>query len=258
MPVRGRLLQTQISYGTTIGGSPLDSAVEFTFPDKQKFDFYTEGNLRINDAATDLAVKAVGHRVTSGRSVVLVTGCGAANGATMVAVNLAVSLAQSGYTTLLVDADMRTRSKHRNRAGAGLYDYLRGAAGFEDVVGETGIQFLSYAPGGNGVENPALLLCSGRMGIFLARAKKAYDFVILDCPPVTVLPDAGAMFADADGIALVCALHRTTRRQLAMAKAAAAPYGDKYYGLVVNDAEPRQYRKLFPERDYYRKKKPDK
>ena len=194
----------------------------------------------------------------SGRSAVLVTGCGAANGATMAAVNLAVSLAQSRYATLLVDADMRTRSKHRNRAGAGLYDYLRGAARFEEVVGATGIQFLSYAPGGNGVENPALLLCSAWMGSFVKRAKEAYDFVIIDCPPVTVLPDAKAMFNYADGVALVCALHRTTRRQLAKAKAEIKPCGDKYYGLVINGAEPGQYRKLYPESDYYRKKKPDK
>ena len=255
--MRGRLFQVEIFQSKKIGGSPLDSA-DFILSDNQTFNFYAEGNLRINDAATDLAVKMIGKKNISGRSAVLITGCGAANGATMAAVNLAVSLAQSGYATLLVDADMRTRSKHRNRAGAGLYDYLRGVARFEDVAGATGIQFLSYAPGGNGVENPALLLCSVRMGAFITRAKEAYDFVVIDCPPVTVLPDAKAMFAYADGIALVCALHRTTRRQLAIAKAAVTPCGEKYYGLVINEAELRQYRKLYPECDYYRNKKPDK
>jgi len=217
--------------------------------------FYLEGNPQVNDAITDLAVKLLAYKDRSGKKAVLLTGCGAESGTTMIAVNLAISLSWSGYKTLLIDADMRTRTKSNDRISEkGLCDYLFGTSDYETIINRTGIDGLHFVPSGDFTGDPALLLCSGQCLEFINLVKSEYDFIIIDCPPITVVPDAEAMFTSVDGIALICALEKTTKRQLHLAKNAVEPYADKYYGIVVNAVDKSQYKKLYPQRDYYRQK----
>ena len=217
--------------------------------------FFPENNPLICEAISNLAVKIHEYKHKYGKNSIILTGCGASDGATVISINLAIALACAGYKTLLIDADMRTSLKHRNRmAGKGFYDLICGNLVANEVICQTNIAGFYFLPSSKGPIDPALLFCSGQVSGVLAQISGQYDFVIIDCPSVTVVSDATALFMSVDGIILVCALGRTTKKQLKDAKKAVEPYSDKYYGLVVNSVDIRQYSKLFPHYGYYRKK----
>jgi len=221
-------------------------------PAEQAQGFYIEKNALISEAVSRLTVKIHDYKKKHGKKSIVLTGCSTANGTTMLAINLSVALARSGSRTLFIDADMRTQVKHKSRmADWGLRDVICGFYKSEDIVKPTGISRLYFMPSGNHAEDPTLLLCSGEASEFIDRISAEYDFVIIDCPAVTVAPEASALFLNVDGIILVCALNRTTKKQLQSAKNLVEPYADKYYGLAVNSVDERQYRQLFQNQGYY-------
>jgi len=221
-------------------------------PAEQVLGFYIEKNMLINEAVSHLAVKVHAYKSRHGKKSIILTGCSTANGTTMIAINLSVALARSGCKTLFIDADMRTRLKHKSRmADWGLCDVIRGLYKSEDTIKPTGVGNLYFMPSGNYTEDPALLLCSGQASDVISKISAEYDFVIIDCPAVTVVPEASALFLNVDGIILVCALNKTTKKQLQSAKNLIEPYADKYYGLAVNSVDERQYKRLFPNHGYY-------
>jgi capsular exopolysaccharide synthesis family protein len=121
----------------------------------------------------------------------LVTSATAAEGKTTSACNLATVLAQNGSRVLLVDADLRKPRLHRVfavPASPGLTEHLVG----EHVHGihRTGIENLSVMGAGILPPNPAELLGSSNMDVFLKAMGEMFDYVILDAPPVLGLADA--------------------------------------------------------------------
>jgi len=216
------------------------------------YNFYIEKDRLVNEAVSSLAVKVHAYKSRHGKKSVILTGCAAANGTTMVAINLAVALARSGCSTLLVDADMRTQPEHKIRAAdSGLCDVIRGAHALDRAARQTNVGGLHFMPSGSYAGDPALLFCSAQAADFIGRAAGEYDFVIIDSPAVTAAPEASALFMSVDGIILVCALDKATKKQLQGAKDIIEPYADKYYGLAVNSVDERQYKRLFPNHGYY-------
>jgi len=100
-------------------------------------------------------------------------------------------------------------------------------------------------------QGAAQLLSSPQMQACLAAIAPHYDFVLLDSPSATAAPDAEALANLVDGIILIAALNRQTKRQLIEAKAIVASRPDKYYGLVVNCVERQEYRSYYPQESYY-------
>jgi capsular exopolysaccharide synthesis family protein len=215
--------------------------------------FYAEKGSIINEAISSLAVKIHEYKSKYGKKSIVLTGCGVSNGATMTAINLAVALSQSNCKTLLIDADMRTQIKHKTgMEDMGLYDVISGLRNEADVIRMTNFPELHFMPSGNYAKiPPALLLCSAEAAAFIKRVSQNYDFVIIDCPAVTAVPETSVLFMSVDGILLICALDMTTKKQLQSAKSLIEPYAEKYYGLVVNSVGGKEYRRLFPDYDYY-------
>jgi len=214
--------------------------------------FYSEENYIARTAISTLAVRIHEYKRKFDKKSIILTGCSASNGTTTIAINLAVYLAQAGFSTLLIDADMRTAVRHESRVGdKGLSDILSGQHG---EVRHTNIDNLYFMPSGTPIKDPALLMSKERSTDFLGWTSTKFDFVIVDCPAVTVVPETLSMFAYVDGILLICSLEKTTKKQLQAAKRMLEPYADKYYGLVTNSVDERQYRQLFPNRNYYAKK----
>jgi len=208
-------------------------------------EFYIEGNTLIDNAVSSLAVEINAYKKKYGKKTVLLTGCGAANGTTMIAINLAITLSDLGKT-LLVDANLRRGSAMK----FGLCDFFQKNTDIEKIIRPSNISGLDFAPSGAPVNNPAMYLCSEKMEEFISLANSKYENVIIDCPPVIASPDAAAMFMVVDGIVLVCSLNKTTKKQIKRAKDAVAPYADKYYGMVVNSMGEEQYKKLILWRSY--------
>lgn len=140
---------------------------------------------------------------------ILVTSPSAGEGKSMVALNLAASIAQSfDHTALLIDADLRRPSLHKLlevTPQAGLLQYLRGEAGFDKVAVRTGIGKLDFIPAGGSVDNPVELLSSAKTRAALDEIFSRYPdrFVIIDSPPLLPFAETNTLAHAAGGVILV-------------------------------------------------------
>jgi len=215
---------------------------------EQEIDSYGENDKLMNEAIANLAVKVHAYKSEYGKKSIVITSCGTESGTTTIATRLAVALSRFGYETLLVDADLRTLTKDKDRrANQGLCDIISYGYEFDKLIKLTTADNLSFMPSGNYTGDPTLLFCSDKMSAFIDKVSETYEFVIIDCPAVTVAPDAMALFPLVDGIILVCALDKTRKEQLKTSKTIIEPYADKYYGLVVNSVDEQQYKRMIKE-----------
>ncbi|MEQ8208965.1 MAG: polysaccharide biosynthesis tyrosine autokinase [Lacipirellulaceae bacterium] len=165
------------------------------------------------------------------------------DGKTTVLANLAVSIAQSGRSVLLVDADMR-RPRVEKVLG------LKKAAGLSQIVGsneepwdliqETEVPKLYALPCGEAPESPAELLSSDRFREFIAHARERYDFVLVDCPPVLAVSDPCIVAPVTDAAMLVLQMSKDSRPQAVHAKEMLDEAGAEMLGAVVNRCDPRR------------------
>ena len=182
-------------------------------------------------------------RANGGRGVIAVTSPGAGEGKTTTAINLAGTLAQSKEVrVLLVDADLRlpdvaAQLGLRDTKQPGLADALLDARlPIEAVVCRRPPFNLSLLTAGRHLASPYEALRSPRLGDLLEQARRAYDYVIVDTPPVLPVPDCRVIARWADSVLLVVAAHRTPRRFLEEALNALDP--EKVAGLVFNSVDP--------------------
>lgn len=175
------------------------------------------------------------------RSVVAVTSAAAGEGKTTTAINLAATLAQTpGARVLLIDADLRRpcvgsslglpQSSSPGLAGAVLHERLDLAM----VVRTTPFN-LSILPAGPSLNNAYQILESPRVGQLLAEARGCYDHVVLDTPPLLVVPDCRLLSQWVDGFVIVVAARRTPRKLLA--ETLSSVDRTKVAGIVFNGDE---------------------
>ena len=141
--------------------------------------------------------------------VILVTSALPREGKTTAAANLAVTLAQLGDRTLLMDADLRKPGIGRllNLVGgkyAGLSSYLAGVSSLDLVtVQHPSIPNLSAIPTGPLPPNPADLLSSQKLADAIANLRTKFKFIVIDSPPIMAATDAVILSVQADGVLLV-------------------------------------------------------
>jgi capsular exopolysaccharide synthesis family protein len=141
--------------------------------------------------------------------VILVTSALPREGKTTAAANLAVTLAQLGDRTLLIDADLRKPGIGRllslgNGKYAGLSSYLAGVSSLDLVtVQHPAIPNLSAIPTGPLPPNPADLLSSQKLSEAIAELRTKFKFIVIDSPPIMAATDAVILSVKADGVLLV-------------------------------------------------------
>jgi capsular exopolysaccharide synthesis family protein len=139
------------------------------------------------------------------RKVIQVTSAAAGDGKSLLAANLAVSVAQSGKRVLLIDADLRRPRLHQLfglREGPGLASVLAGKAEVEQVIRPSGVCGLSLLPCGPRPGNPAELLTSTRLEDLLRDLRDRYDLVLIDTPALLAVTDPRVVLARVDGVLL--------------------------------------------------------
>lgn len=158
-------------------------------------------------------------------------------GKTSTAVNLALSLAQGGARTMLIECDLR-RPKAAQRLGlddaVGVTSVLVGRVKDEDAIqthDESGLDFIAAGPI---PPNPAELLQSKAMSDLLDVVRSAYDVVILDAPPLLPVTDAAILSAKADGALLVVGHGKVTREQIRLSLERLDQVDADLVGLVLN------------------------
>jgi len=141
--------------------------------------------------------------------VILVTSALPREGKTTAAANLAVTLAQLGDRTLLVDADLRKPGIGRllslgSGKYAGLSSYLAGVSSLDLVtIQHPAIPNLSAIPTGPLPPNPADLLSSHKLTEAIAELRTKFKFIVIDSPPIMAATDAVILSVKADGVLLV-------------------------------------------------------
>lgn len=171
---------------------------------------------------------------------IAVVGAVSGDGATLTAVNLAISMAREHrHSALIIDADLRRPKAHQYLgidAEPGLSNHLIGGTPAASLVVTTETPGLTALPAGPTVADRAPdLLSSPRMAAMLSElaADDPDRYLILRCAPVLEAPDALVLSSLVDGYLLVVRAHRTRRDDILRARDLLTD--QRLLGLVLND-----------------------
>ena len=172
-------------------------------------------------------------------SVTVVSG-GAGEGKSTTLVNLAYICAQGGYTTLMIDADLRRPRLHTffdiNNA-VGLTNFLTTELMLEDVILQTPIDNLYFMPSGILPADAAGVLNSRRMSELIQDVKQRFDLVLVDSPPILGVSDASVLASEVDLTIIVVQHRKLPRNMLMRVKQAVENVGGKVIGVVLNNVD---------------------
>ncbi len=188
--------------------------------------------------------------------VFVITSPTANNGKSINAINMAISLAQMGKRTLLIDADMRNPTIHRMFSipvKNGLSEIL---AGLTDniTVSKTDVENLSVLTAGKIPPNPTELLSSSRMDKLLDFVKAHYDCVFIDTPPVNLVTDSTSFSSKATGYILVIKSVTTDIQEVKVTVSTLQHINANIVGFVLNDVNAKNKRYSLYYKKGYRSK----
>ncbi len=192
----------------------------------------------------------------SGKSVktILITSCMAHEGKTTVSFEMARSLAESNKKVLLIDADLRksvTVSRYTKERGInGLSQILSGQVGLDQSVYRTQLAGMDVIFAGPFPPNPAELVGSPTFKELLDCVRDAYDFIIIDAPPLGLVIDAAVMASVCDGAVIVINQGTVKYRVAQEVKAQLTKSGCRILGVVLNQTQ-RKRRGIRGSRDSY-------
>lgn len=217
----------QAGEGPAAGVNPLEQSLLLSKPNAPAAEAYRALRTAILLSAADEPLR-----------VLLITSPLGGDGKTTISYNLAIAFAQHGRRVLLLDADMRKPSVHtlfRSAKVPGLSEVLTGGAQLSNVIiPHDYLANLSLLPSGTTPPNPAELIDSRRFDALLEEAKKLYDLVLIDSPPVLMVTDPVILSTKTDGTIIVLRSQKTTRPVLKRAvNVLSRSYGRKL-GFVVN------------------------
>jgi capsular exopolysaccharide synthesis family protein len=175
----------------------------------------------------------------SASSITMVSG-GPGEGKSTTLNNLAYTFAKGGYTTLLVDADLRRPSQHRIfgvENTIGLSDYLTKNIELEDVVQDTPLNNLYFMPSGLLPSDAVGILNSQRMLDMIQDAKNRFDVVFFDSPPILGVSDASVLSSEVDLTIIVVQHRRFPKSMIQRVKMAIDNVGGKTLGVVLNNVD---------------------
>lgn len=186
---------------------------------------------------TNLMFSSVDKPVTT----LVVSSASQPDGKSSAAANLAVTFAQAGNRTILVDADMRRPQQHEiwgldNTRGLSTLmtdDALLANPPFQ----ATDVPNLSVLTAGALPNNPADLLSSQRMGEVIGLLRARANYVIFEAPPVLAVTDAALLGAKTDGLLLVVRAGQTRRDHTERARQALERVHVRLLGAVLTNAQ---------------------
>jgi capsular exopolysaccharide synthesis family protein len=174
-------------------------------------------------------------------SITVVSG-GAGEGKSTTLVNLAYVCAQGGYTTLMIDADLRRPRLHSFfdiNNSVGLTNYLTTDLALEDVILQTPVDNLYFLPSGILPADAAGILNSRRMSELLQDVKQRFDLVLVDSPPILGVSDAAVLASEVDLTMVVVQHRKLPRNMLLRVKQAVENVGGQVIGVVLNNVDVR-------------------
>lgn len=214
-----------VGYLSLMGKTPDTGTYVLKKPRSVVADAFRYIKLNLDFVGVDKASKSI-----------LITSTNEVEGKTTLATNLAITLAQGGKRTVLLDADLRKPNVHNafdlpNRSG--LSDVFRGSLSLKDVVVNWPDIPLHIIPGGPPPPNPADLLASKKMDKFLESLEQTADVIIIDGPPSMVV-DAAILSDKVDGVLFVVRYGYTRKGRAGFALEQLKRAGANLVGVVLN------------------------
>jgi len=174
-------------------------------------------------------------------TITIISG-GTGEGKSTTMANIAFTFARGGYSTLIVDADLRRPSQHRifglgNETG--LTDYLTKDIELEEVVIQTKVDNLFLLTSGKLPSDAVGILNSQRMVEFIEEVKSRFDIIFFDSPPILGVSDASVLSSAVDLTIIVVQHRRFPRAMLQRVKQAILNVGGNILGVVLNNVDVR-------------------
>lgn len=173
--------------------------------------------------------------------VIAITSCAPDDGKSTVSFRLACALAESGKSTIYVDADMRKSvfmQRYKvEKEMTGLSHFLSGKIDTSEVIYVTNKERLYVLPTGVFPSNPTELLGNSRMEVLITALKKVFDYVIIDTPPLGSVIDAAVVSKQCDASMLVIASNTSSRIEVKKVIAQLKTANPNFLGVVLNKVD---------------------
>lgn len=183
---------------------------------------------------TSIAMVAAGKE----RRTFLFTSALPSEGKTFCSSNFSITLAQQGFSTLLIDADLRKPrvstvffGEHRK---PGLGEVLSGQVALDEAIQKTDIEGLNILTAGGRAPNPSELLALETLPALIAEALQTYDRVVIDTAPVLAVSDGLLIAAYVDAVCVVLRAFKTPRKNVVRAIKALSEINCKPVGTILN------------------------
>ena len=172
---------------------------------------------------------------------IVFTSCLAHEGKSSVCFDLCYSLAEAGKKVLLIDADLRKSvmaTRYTEEKGVnGLSHILSGQIEASDAVYQTTVENLDIVFSGPYPPNPTELVGSPAFKEFLDSQRDAYDYIIVDAPPLGLVVDAAVMASVCDGSILVISVGHVKYRLAQQVKSQLERGGKSVLGVILNQVD---------------------
>ena len=191
----------------------------------------------ISEAYRTLRTNIQFQKLKHKESCLLITSSAPKEGKSTTIANLAITTAQMGSRTLLVDTDLRRPVIHtvfNLNKDKGITNYLMGKMTYNEIVKPTIVDNLSVITSGPLPPNPSEMLSSPEMDEFIEMCRSNFDVVLFDSPPVIAVTDAAILSTKLDGTVLVVKAHQTQRTAVARAKNLLDNVNARIVGCLLN------------------------
>lgn len=176
---------------------------------------------------------------------ILFTSVNPNEGKSTVVMNLARSLVDSGNKVLVIDSDMRKSvlvGRHRAKRTdggtiLGLSHYLSGQNSLDDVLCATQFEDLDIIFAGRSVVNPTELLENRYYEELIRKMRGSFDYVLIDCAPLTAAIDAAVIARECDGAVIVVSQGEASSKSVVSVKKQLETSGVRVLGVVLNKVD---------------------
>ncbi len=170
----------------------------------------------------------------------LITSSGPGEGKSLTMANTALSFAQQGEPTLVIDTDLRRPVDHHLFGfdrGPGFGELFAGTNTMDEVCRAVEGTNLKIMTAGAYMPNPAELLGSKKMDTFLVELKKRFRYILFDTPPVIAVTDAAILATKLDGVVLVIRANKTSLGVTMRTLQTLRNVNAKMLGCILNDVD---------------------
>lgn len=208
--------------------------------ERHKSNLSAETPFRVAEAYRTIRTNLLFALAAKKGKIVVISSALSEEGKSTTCSNLAIAMAQTEASVLLIDADLRKPTQYqifRKSNKKGLSSLLVGFDSLDKVLHKKVELNLDLIPSGPIPPNPSELLSSENMTILLQELAKHYDYIFIDAPPINIVTDPIILARKTDGIVLVARQGQSTYDELNKAVGALEFAQATILGIVINDVK---------------------